>query len=129
MAARAEAARRKRVLQARIGAGVAAVVVLGAVIWIIVAASGGGSNTTPASATETNCTWTDALAGQPTPEPDPSASASASASPGASPTRVLPAGIKDMGEPPVDVPRKGYQVLTFDTNLGVIKVQMNLAKT
>ena len=38
MAARAEAARRKRVLQARIGAGVAGVVVIvGAVSWIIVA--------------------------------------------------------------------------------------------
>jgi len=130
MAARAEAARRKRVLQARIGAGVAAVVVLGAVIWIIAAATGGGSSsTTPAA--NNGCQWGDALAGLPTPEPAPSgsASASSSASPGASPTRSLPAGIKDVGTPPTTVPRSGFQVLTFETNLGDIKVQMDLSKT
>jgi peptidyl-prolyl cis-trans isomerase B (cyclophilin B) len=134
MAARAEAARRKRVLQARVGAGVAAVVVLGAVIWIIAAAAGGTSKTTTPTANN-GCVWGDALAGQPTPEPDPSnsasasASSSASASPGASPTRSLPAGIKDVGTPPTNPPRSGYQVLTFETNLGDIKIQMDLSKT
>jgi len=130
MAARAEAARRKRVLQARIGAGVAAVVVLGAVIWIIAAATGGGSSTTTPTANN-GCQWGDALADLPTPPPDPSgsASASSSASPGASPTRSLPAGIKDVGTPPTTVARSGFQVLTFETNLGDIKIQMDLSKT
>src|SRR4051794_13017843 len=130
MAARAEAARRKRVLQARIGAGVAAVVVLGAVIWIIAATTGGGSSSTTPTANN-GCQWGDALAGLPTPEPDPSgsASASSSASPGASLTRSLPPGIKDIGTPPTAVPHSGFQVLTFQTNLGDIKVQMDLSKT
>jgi peptidyl-prolyl cis-trans isomerase B (cyclophilin B) len=122
MAARQEAARRKRVLQARIGAGVAAVVVLGAVVWIIVAATGGTSST-PSADGPVTCTWTDATAGLPTPDPDPSAS------PGVTPTKTLPDGMKDVGLPPTTVPHKGYQVLTFDTNLGEIKVQMDLSKT
>ena len=132
MAARAEAARRKRVLQARIGAGVAAVLVIGAVVWIIAAAAGGsGNSSTTTPAANNGCQWGDALAGLPTPEPDPSgsASASSSASPGASPTRSLPAGIKDVGTPPTNVPRSGFQVLTFETNLGDVKVQMDLSKT
>jgi peptidyl-prolyl cis-trans isomerase B (cyclophilin B) len=114
MAARQAAARRRRLLQARIGAGVAGVVVVAAMVWIVVAMTSGGS--TPSantSAAPTACSWiTDAL---PTPTP------------GASPS--LPPGIKDVGTPPTDVPRSGYQVLTFETNLGAIKVEMNLAKT
>jgi peptidyl-prolyl cis-trans isomerase B (cyclophilin B) len=114
MAERQAAARRRRLLQARIGAGVAGVVVVAAMVWIVVAATGGDS--TPAadsSVAPSACSWTsDSL---PTPTP------------GASPS--LPAGIKDVGTPPTEVPRSGYQVLTFETNLGVIKVEMNLSKT
>ena len=140
MAARAEAARRKRIFQARIGAGVAAAVVVGAVIWIIVAAAGGSG--TQAATGSVSCTWPDpfpyetaspAASGSPTASGSPSASpaASGSASPSASPTsnRVLPAGIQDVGTPPATVPNTGYQVITFDTNRGPIKMEMNLAKT
>lgn len=109
MAARRDAAQRKRRLQARIGAGAAAVVVLAAVVWIIVAASGG--NPQPSANTgPTSCVWTNEFANVPSPSP-------------------LPAGIKDVGTPPTDVPRTGFQVLTFDTNLGPVKVEMDLSKT
>ena len=114
MAARQEAARRKKVMQARIGAGVAAAVVLGAVIWIIVAATGG--NPTPNTAATngpTECTWN--LIPEATGSPSPSPS--------------LPPGIKDVGLPPTNPPHTGYQVLTFTTNLGVIKVEMDYSKT
>jgi peptidyl-prolyl cis-trans isomerase B (cyclophilin B) len=117
MAARREAAKRKRLLQARIGGGVAAVVVLGAVIWIIVAASGGSTPQPSASAGPTQCTWHSDY-----PSPSPGASASASPEP-------LPSGIVDVGTPPIDPPRSGFQVLTFDTNLGQVQVEMDLAKT
>ena len=136
MAARAEAARRKRVLQARIGAGVAAAVVLGAVIWIIAAsASGGGSQT---AAGTVACTWTDPFpfetaspgaSGSATPSASAAPSGSASASPTATSNRVLPPGIQDIGTPPTTVPNVGYRVITFDTNKGPVKIEMNLAKT
>jgi len=115
MAARREAARRKRLLQARIGGGVAAVVVLGAVIWIIVAATGGGS--TPqaaASSGPTQCTWQ---------------SDYATPSPGEVSPSPLPSGIVDVGTPPIDPPRSGFQILTFDTNVGQVQVEMDLSKT
>jgi peptidyl-prolyl cis-trans isomerase B (cyclophilin B) len=123
MAARREAARKKRVLQARIGGGVAALVVVGAVVWIIVAASGGSTPTPSASAGPTSCTWYNDYASA-------SPEASASASPGASASpNPLPSGIKDVGTPPTDPPRSGFQVLTFETNLGEVKVEMDLSKT
>jgi peptidyl-prolyl cis-trans isomerase B (cyclophilin B) len=117
MAARQEAARRKRLLQARIGGGIAGVIVLGAVIWIVVATAGGGSSQPAAGPSgPAGCVWFSDL-----PTPDPTAS------PGASPS--LPAGIKDVGMPPTEVPHSGFQVLTFDTNQGVIEVEMDLSKT
>lgn len=136
MAARAEAARRKRVLQARIGAGVAAVVVLGAVIWIIAAAAGGGGSQTTAGTVA--CSWVDPFpfqtaspgaSGSATPSASPVPSGSATASPTATSNRVLPPGISDIGTPPTTVPNVGYQVITFDTNKGPVKIEMNLAKT
>jgi peptidyl-prolyl cis-trans isomerase B (cyclophilin B) len=121
MAARQAAARRKRLLQARIGAGVAAVVVLGAVIWIVAAASGGGEEpVASASPTPTGCEWVNDFA---VPSADPSDPAATPSPP------VLPEGIQDVGTPPTDVPRSGYQVFTFETNLGVIKVESDLSKT
>jgi peptidyl-prolyl cis-trans isomerase B (cyclophilin B) len=114
MAARRDAARRKRLMQARIGAGAAGVVVLAAVVWIIVAAAGDSNPTANPSAAATNCTWHSDF---PSPSPgDPS------------PT-PLPSGIKDVGTPPADPPRSGFQVLTFDTNLGQVQVEMDLSKT
>jgi peptidyl-prolyl cis-trans isomerase B (cyclophilin B) len=104
-------------MQARIGGGVAAVVVLGAVIWIIVAASGGSTPQPTASAGPTQCTWHNDYA-------------AASPSPGASTSpEPLPSGIVDVGTPPIDPPRSGFQVLTFDTNLGQVQVEMDLSKT
>jgi peptidyl-prolyl cis-trans isomerase B (cyclophilin B) len=112
MAARRESARRRRLLQARIGAGVAGAVVLGAVVWIIVASSGGG-------------------------EPDPTATAAGpcvyiedypSADPSGSPV-PLPSGIKDLGRPPTEPPTSGFQVLTIETNLGKVEVEMDYSKT
>jgi len=117
MAQRAEAARRKRMLQAQIGAGVAVVVVIGLVVWIVLANSGGGSTPVANSTTApTTCEWTvDNPAG-------------ASPSPSASPA-PLPPGVKDVGTPPTKPPRAGFQVVTFTTNLGVIKMEMDLSKT
>jgi len=113
MAARRDAARRKRLMQARIGAGVAGVVVLAAVVWVIVAATGDSNPTANPSAAAKDCTWHSDY-------PSPS--------PGTSPT-PLPEGIKDVGLPPTNPPRSGFQVLTFDTNLGQVQVEMDLSKT
>jgi peptidyl-prolyl cis-trans isomerase B (cyclophilin B) len=116
MAARQDAARRKRLLQARIGAGVAGVVVIAAVVWIVVASTGGSSTPTAAGSTgPTSCNWINSVPADP------------SAAPSATPS--LPAGIKDVGKPPTTPPRSGFQVLTFTTNLGVVKVEMDLSKT
>jgi peptidyl-prolyl cis-trans isomerase B (cyclophilin B) len=111
MAARREAARRKRLLQARIGAGVAGAVVLGAVVWIIVAAS--GSEPTPIAAPPGSCVYIDDY-----PTIDPSGS-----------PVPLPSGVKDVGKPPADPPSSGFQVLTFETNLGKVEVEMDYSKT
>jgi peptidyl-prolyl cis-trans isomerase B (cyclophilin B) len=109
MAARAEAARRKRRLQARIGGGVAAAVVLAATIWIITAAIGGDPEPTAAPS---GCDWpTDSTAF------DPSASS------------LLREGIQDVGLPPTDPPQSGFRVLTLETNVGTVKIEMDLSKT
>ncbi len=138
MAARREAARRRRLLQARIAGGVAGVVLLGAVIWIVVAAVSGddGEHDTPQAS---GCVSTEQFP-QPTPDPaatahpsataDPSAPVDPSATAPASPTpSPLPAGISDVGLPQADPPRSGFQVLTFETNLGTIQIEMDLSKT
>jgi len=113
MAARAETARRKRLLQARIGAGVAGALVLGAVIWIITAVSSGADNKPAASGNPgtATCEWTS--------EVDPTAS----------PQPTLPPGVKNVGTPPTTVPSQGYQTMTVNTNLGVVKIEMDLSKT
>ncbi|HEX6873665.1 MAG TPA: peptidylprolyl isomerase [Micromonosporaceae bacterium] len=113
MAARAEAARRKRLMQARIGAAVAAVVVLGAVVWIVTAALSGGDKSPVASPSGPSaCVW----------NTDPNAfNPSAPTSPRA--------GVKDLGVPPTEVPRSGFRVLTIETNLGTVKIEMDLSKT
>jgi peptidyl-prolyl cis-trans isomerase B (cyclophilin B) len=112
MAARAEAARRKRLLQARIGAGVAGVLVIAAVVWVTVALTGGdGKPSASSSSGPTTCEWI--------PTVDPSAS----------PQPSLGPGQKNVGTPPVTVPNTGYQTMTINTNLGLIKVEMDLSKT
>jgi peptidyl-prolyl cis-trans isomerase B (cyclophilin B) len=112
MAARAEEARRKRMRNAYLGAGVAVVVVIGLVVWIVAATSDGGSQPVAnPSAGPAQCDWTV--------EFDTSAS----------PTPALPEGIRDVGLPPTQPPQRGFQVVTFDTNQGVIKMEMDLSKT
>jgi peptidyl-prolyl cis-trans isomerase B (cyclophilin B) len=114
MSARREAARRKRLIQARVGAGVAAVVVLAAAVWGIIAATGGNEPAPTASGGPTQCEW---LSDYPSP------------SPGEVSPSPLPSGIVDVGTPPVEPPRSGFQVITFDTNLGPVQVEMDLSKT
>jgi peptidyl-prolyl cis-trans isomerase B (cyclophilin B) len=135
MAQRRETARRRRVLQARIAAGVAGVVVLGAAIWIIAAATGGEETVTPSpSATGYPCVYPESYP-QPTAAPtDPSATVDPSTTPAATPAATptpspLPEGIQDVGFPIAEPPRSGFQIVTFDTNLGKIEVEMDLSKT
>jgi peptidyl-prolyl cis-trans isomerase B (cyclophilin B) len=110
MTARAEAARRKRLLQAQIGGGLAIVVVIGLVVWIILATSDSDSEPVAnPSAGPAQCDWTVDYQTSPTPS--------------------LPPGIKDVGLPPVQPPQRGFQVVTFETNHGAIKMEMDLSKT
>ncbi|GII24337.1 peptidyl-prolyl cis-trans isomerase [Planosporangium mesophilum] len=113
MTLRAESAQRRRRLQAMIGAGLAVVVVLvGVVLLVTLTGSDKKTNNTAASASSspTSCKWNSAV--------DPSA-----------PTQALPAGVKDVGTPPASgEPRSGTQTMTINTNLGVVKIEMDLAK-
>jgi peptidyl-prolyl cis-trans isomerase B (cyclophilin B) len=112
MAERAEAARRKRMRNAYLGAGVAVVAVVGLLVWIVVATSDGDSQPVAnPSAGPAQCDWTSDF--------------DASASPAPS----LPPGIKDVGLPPTQPPQRGFQVVTFDTTQGVIKMEMDLSAT
>jgi peptidyl-prolyl cis-trans isomerase B (cyclophilin B) len=140
MAARREAHRRRRLLQARIAGGVAGVVLVGAVIWIVVATVSGGDNGGGGPQAAGPCVYTEDYP-QPTATPadpsatatvdpsatvDPTATATAAATPTPSP---LPEGVVDLGRPVADPPRSGFQVITFETNLGTIQVEMDLSKT
>lgn len=100
-------------MQARIGAGVAAAVVLGAVVWIIVASSGGDGEPAPTATDAGSCIYYEDY-----PTADPSGS-----------PIPLPSGISDVGKPPADPPTSGYQVLTIETNLGKVEVEMDYSKT
>ncbi|HEV7897099.1 MAG TPA: peptidylprolyl isomerase [Planosporangium sp.] len=115
MTLRAEAAQRRRRLQAMIGAGLAVVVVLvGVVLLVSLTGTDKKNNKTAASASTspTSCRWK--------PLVDPSTS----------PKPEMPAGIKEVGTPPASgEPRTGTQTMTITTNLGAIKIEMDLAKT
>jgi peptidyl-prolyl cis-trans isomerase B (cyclophilin B) len=112
MAERAEAQRIRRTRQVRIGAVSAAVLLLVVVTWVFIANQGSGTSSTPTAApTSGSCSWN--------PLVDPSAT----------PVPTLPAGYKNVGTPPVVVPATGFQVVNIDTNLGMVKVQMDLSKT
>ncbi len=120
MAARAEAARRRRRRAGIITGAVAGVLVIVIGIWIGVALSGGHKKSTAApagsaSAKPAACAWT------PNPNPTPSPSPTASTPPNPN--------LKNVGTPPTSgEPRSGYRDVTFDTNLGTIVVQLDLAK-
>ena len=110
MAERAPRPRRKRrQRQAVIGAGVALVLVVGGVIWLVTAL---GDDNTP----------TDAAAGdQPAAAPCPwTRGAGRAAAPRRSRTSALP--------PTTTPPNTGTELMTIDTNLGPIEVTMDLAK-
>ena len=145
MAARREAARRRRRLQAQIAGGVASVVLLGAVIWIIVAVTSDEPEQTPTPVASDDgwpCVYNE-LYPRPSTEPtasdpstaDPSADPSAtedadpSAEPSEEPEWSLPEGTQDVGFPESEPPRTGFQVFTFETNLGTIEVEADLSKT
>jgi peptidyl-prolyl cis-trans isomerase B (cyclophilin B) len=119
MALRADAARKQRRTQTIIAGTAAAVVLVGAIVWIAIATSGddGDPTVSPSADTSSAPTTCDYK-----PLIDPSASASVSAEP-------LPSGVKEVGKPEADVPRSGKQVLTIVTNLGEIQIEMDLAKT
>jgi len=138
MAARREAHRRRRLLQGRIAGGVAGVLVLAALVWITVAALSGSDETNPQAS---QCVYKEQFA-QPTVDPsatvDPSGTVEATPDPtatvdpsaAATPTpSPLPEGVVDVGRPVADPPRSGFQVITFETNLGTIAVEMDLSKT
>ena len=147
MAARREAARRRRRRQAQIAGGVASAVLLAAVIWIVVAVTSDEPEQTPnpvASDDGWPCVYHE-LFPRPSTEPtasespasdpsaaDPSATgegADPSAEPSEEPEWSLPEGTQDVGFPESEPPRSGFQVFTFETNLGTIQVEADLSKT
>jgi len=120
MALRADAARKRRRTQTIIAGGAAAVVLVGAIVWIAIAASGDDGDPTVSPSAEssssapTSCDYRPLI--------DPSASGSASPEP-------LPSGAKEVGKPDANVPRSGKQIMTIVTNLGEIQIEMDLSKT
>jgi peptidyl-prolyl cis-trans isomerase B (cyclophilin B) len=108
MAERASTARRKRQRQAVIGAGVALVLVVGGVIWLVTALGDDSSPTgtaadQPAAAL---CQWNEVPADQRTPQ------------------------TVDVGIPPTTAPpNTGTEVMTVDTSFGPVEVTMDRAKS
>jgi peptidyl-prolyl cis-trans isomerase B (cyclophilin B) len=124
MAQRAEAARRRRRRQAIIGGVIAAVFVVGVSVWVVLATRGGSSTAAQsspsasasasagASAAPVGCLWKPLVDPSATPSPQPT-----------------PSGVKDVGTPPANEPRSGKMTMTIDTNQGLVKVEMDAAKT
>jgi len=115
MAARAAKARKRRQLQAGIGAGVAALLVIVGAVWLVTSLGGDDSPAPTAqasgSAAPAGCKWNPLVDPAVTPQPTP------------------PATVRDVGTPPTSgEPRTGTQILNITTNLGVIKVKMDLTK-
>jgi peptidyl-prolyl cis-trans isomerase B (cyclophilin B) len=120
MALRAETARKRRRTQTFIAAGAAAVVLVGAIVWIAIATTGdddGDPTVAPSADTSsapTSCDY------KPLFEPNPSDSAS---------PEPTPSGITEVGKPDANVPRSGKQIMTIVSNLGEIQIEMDLSKT
>jgi peptidyl-prolyl cis-trans isomerase B (cyclophilin B) len=107
MAERASSARRKRQRQAMIGAGVALVLVVGGVIWLVTALGDDSTPTDTAGADNAAalCVWNEAPEEQRTPQ------------------------IKDVGLPPTtSPPNTGTELMTVDTSFGPVEVTIDRAK-
>jgi peptidyl-prolyl cis-trans isomerase B (cyclophilin B) len=101
IARRAEQVRRRRQIQAGIGAAIALVLIVLGTVWAL----GGFSPTPPQTVASGSCTWT---LQDPKTNPD----------------------VIDTGHPPTDGElRSGFATLTFKTNLGDIEARMNLTQT
>jgi peptidyl-prolyl cis-trans isomerase B (cyclophilin B) len=112
MAARAEAVHRRRRQQLTIGAAAGGVVLILLAVWIFVGGGDGKDSATPAPGpTSATCNWTPLVNPSMTPRP------------------TLPPAIHEVGTPPTVVPSTGFQIMTITTNIGEVKVQMDLAKT
>lgn len=101
IARRAEQVRRRRQIQAGVGAAVALVLIVLGTIWAL----GGFTPKPPQTVASGSCTWT---------LEDPKTSAD----------------VIDTGHPPTDGElRSGFATVTFKTNLGDIEARMNLTQT
>jgi peptidyl-prolyl cis-trans isomerase B (cyclophilin B) len=122
MARRAEAARRRRRINATVGAVLALVLVAGGIYYLVQQVK----ETKPSTAAQATAA----------PSAQPSDSASAAASPAASPAagtcvyaKAPEGAAKNVGVPgSKDAPRAGTQTATIDTNVGTLKVTLDLAK-
>ncbi len=112
MARRAAKARRQRQIQARIGAGVAVLLVAVGIYWGL---NLGGGKSSPTAAAPL-CTW------------NPITQPSASPVPGESPSPApSPSGITDVGEPPTtNIPNSGYDTMTLTTSAGTITSELDV---
>jgi peptidyl-prolyl cis-trans isomerase B (cyclophilin B) len=105
MAQRAAAARKRRQLQASVGAGVALLLIVAGTVWLVTSLGDNKTtNASPASGGSTPCSWTDIPADQRSPQ------------------------TKDVGLPPTDAPNTGSQTMTIDTGLGPITAKLDLTK-
>ncbi len=108
MAERAAAARKRRRALTVAGSGLALLLVVAGTVWLVSATGGDdedpGAQAPAAKPGETICDW----------KPESSA--------GQNPA------IKDVGTPPPSVPNVGSRVMTIDTNLGPITMNLDLAK-
>ena len=108
MAERSAAARKRRQRQAIIGSAIAVVLIAGAAVWIVTSIGGDDNKADSPTAAgnvpagQVACTWT----------PDAGGGGK----------------VKDVGTPPKTAPNTGSDVLTMDTNLGVIKATVDKSK-
>ncbi|MGW0435119.1 peptidylprolyl isomerase [Micromonospora sp. NPDC003197] len=104
MAERAAQARKRRRLQAGIGAGAALVLVAAGTVWLVTSLVGDDKDQgTTQAAGMAQCSWVEAAPEERSPQ------------------------TKDVGLPPTEAKNTGSQVMTFDTNLGPIVAQLDLA--
>jgi peptidyl-prolyl cis-trans isomerase B (cyclophilin B) len=104
MAKRAEAAKKRRQLQAGIAAGLGLLLVVAGTAWLVMSLGGDDETGGDTAAGNAQCTWTEIPAGQGGPQ------------------------VKDVGLPPTDAKNTGTQTMTIDTNLGPITAKLNLAE-